>query len=100
MPFRRADDGTLVACPHCLPRCTSRRTDAFDRDQLLRRRFTADESARLLGAVTDAVVGFTGERIRPNTWVVVREVNSGQWGIGGNALGLAEVRALQAEPNG
>ena len=61
--------------------------------------FTADESAALISAVTDAVVGFTGERIRPHTWVLVREVHSGQWGIGGTALGLPDVRAIQAEPD-
>jgi 4-oxalocrotonate tautomerase len=59
--------------------------------------FSEDESAGLISAVTDAVVEFTGERIRPHTWVVVREVRSGHWGIGGNVLGLRDVRALQAE---
>ena len=58
--------------------------------------FDQQERQRLIAAVTDAVVGFTGERIRPHTWVVLEEVRSGSWGIGGRALGLPDVRALQA----
>ena len=34
--------------------------------------------------------------MRPVTWVVVEEVRSGDWGIGGNALSTAEVKALAA----
>ena len=29
-------------------------------------------------------------------WVVLEEIKSGSWGIGGSALGLTDVRALQA----
>jgi 4-oxalocrotonate tautomerase len=59
--------------------------------------FTEDDRVNLITAVTDTMVRFTGESIRPHTWVVLQEVKSGNWGIGGNALGLADVRALQAE---
>jgi 4-oxalocrotonate tautomerase len=41
-------------------------------------------------------VSVTGERIVPHTWVVLDEIRSGSWGIGGSALGLTDVRALQA----
>ena len=58
--------------------------------------FSDDERADMIAAVTDAMVRFTGERIRPHTWVVLEEVKSGGWGIGGTALGLPDVRALQA----
>jgi 4-oxalocrotonate tautomerase len=34
--------------------------------------------------------------MRPVTWVVVEEVNSGDWGIGGNPLTTADVKALAA----
>ena len=61
--------------------------------------FTDDERRGIVRAVTDAMVSFTGETIRPHTWVILEEVRSGNWGIGGNALGLADVRALQgADP--
>jgi 4-oxalocrotonate tautomerase len=55
-----------------------------------------DERTGVIKAVTDAVVEFTGEPIRPHTWVVLQELKSGNWGIGGTPLGLPDVRALQA----
>ena len=58
--------------------------------------FSHQQRAGIIGAVTDAMVSFTGESIRPHTWVVLEEIKSGSWGIGGSALGLTDVRALQA----
>jgi 4-oxalocrotonate tautomerase len=46
--------------------------------------------------VTDVVVSFMGESLRSYTLVVVQEVNSGSWGVGGQAIGLEDVRAIQA----
>ena len=57
--------------------------------------FTDNERSGIISAVTDAMVSFTGEAIRPHTWVLLEEVRHGNWGIGGNALGLSDVRALQ-----
>jgi 4-oxalocrotonate tautomerase len=57
--------------------------------------FTEEERCQIIRAVTDAIVSFTGENIRPHTWVVLEEIRSGNWGIGGNALGLPDVHALQ-----
>ena len=36
--------------------------------------FTDDERSGIIRAVTDAMVSFTGEAIRPHTWVVLEEV--------------------------
>jgi 4-oxalocrotonate tautomerase len=58
--------------------------------------FTDQERAGVIDAVTTAMVAFTGESIRPHTWVVLHEVKNGSWGIGGTALGLPDVRTLQA----
>jgi 4-oxalocrotonate tautomerase len=58
--------------------------------------FSDEQRTGIIEAVTDTMVSFTGESIRPHTWVVLEEVKSGSWGIGGSALGLADVRALQA----
>ena len=59
------------------------------------------QHADIIDAVTDAMVSFTGESIRPHTWVVLEEIKSGNWGIAGSALGLSDVRALQARaPDG
>jgi hypothetical protein len=37
-----------------------------------------------------------GEQLRDATWVLVEEVKSGAWGIGGKPSGLPELRAIQA----
>ena len=58
--------------------------------------FSHQQHTGIIEAVTDAMVSFTGESIRPHTWVVLEEIKSGNWGIGGSALGLTDVRALQA----
>ncbi len=50
----------------------------------------------LIFQVTEAVIQFVGEKLRDNTWVLVEEVASGSWGIGGKAFGLKDVRAIQS----
>lgn len=54
-----------------------------------------DQTQELIQEVTDVVVSFAGEPLREATWVVVEEVKSGNWGVGGKALGLDDVRAMQ-----
>jgi 4-oxalocrotonate tautomerase len=43
------------------------------------------------------MVEIEGENLRPVTWVIVEEVKSGDWGIGGNGLTTADVHALQGQ---
>jgi len=50
----------------------------------------------LIHKVTDAMIPFVGERLRDNTWVLIEQVASGSWGIGGKAFGLKDVRAIQS----
>jgi len=50
--------------------------------------------------VTDVMVSFAGENLRQATWVIVQELKSGHWGVGGKALGLDDIKAIQAgKPN-
>ena len=49
----------------------------------------------MIAKLTDTMVAIEGEALRPVTWVVVEEVTSGQWGVGGNGLTTADVKALQ-----
>ncbi len=42
------------------------------------------------------MVAIEGENMRQVTWVVVEEVHSGDWGIAGNPLSTADVKALAA----
>jgi 4-oxalocrotonate tautomerase len=58
--------------------------------------FSDEQRTGIIEAVTDTMVSFTGESVRPHTWVVLEEIKSGSWGIGGSALGLTDVRAIQA----
>lgn len=57
---------------------------------------SADQSRDLIGKITDAVTEVTSEKLRGVTWVVIEEVKDGQWGVGGNALGLGDVKKIMA----
>ena len=58
--------------------------------------FSEDEKEKLIKDVTDVIVSFMGENLRSHILVIVQEVKSGSWGVGGQAIGLDEVRAMQA----
>jgi 4-oxalocrotonate tautomerase len=55
---------------------------------------TAHQKANLIEKITDAVTDVTSEKLRDVTWVVLSEVKSGSWGVGGNALGLEDVKKI------
>jgi 4-oxalocrotonate tautomerase len=52
-------------------------------------------AAEMIHQLTETMVEIEGENLRPVTWVVVEEVKSGDWGIGGNGLTTADVLALR-----
>jgi 4-oxalocrotonate tautomerase len=58
--------------------------------------FTDAQKREVVRKLTDAMVSIEGENMRPVTWVVVEEVKSGDWGIGGKPLTTADVKALAA----
>ena len=58
--------------------------------------FDAEQKQRIVRDLTEAMVEIEGENMRPVTWVIVEEVTSGEWGIGGNPLSTADVKALAA----
>ena len=58
--------------------------------------FTADQKKDMIEKVTDTMVGIEGEALRGVTWVRVKEVASGDWGIGGKALTAEDVKVLQS----
>jgi 4-oxalocrotonate tautomerase len=58
--------------------------------------FTDTQKQEMIAKLTDTMVEIEGENMRGVTWVVVEEVKSGDWGIGGNALTTADVHALAA----
>jgi 4-oxalocrotonate tautomerase len=58
--------------------------------------FSQEQKQQMIHRLTDAMVSIEGENMRPVTWVVVEEVKSGDWGIGGKGLTTEAVRALAA----
>ena len=58
--------------------------------------FDADEKREIIERLTETMVGIEGENMREVTWVVVEEVRSGDWGMGGNVLSTEDVKALAA----
>ena len=63
--------------------------------------FTEAQKREIVRKLTDAMVSIEGEAMRSVTWVIVEEVKSGDWGIGGTPLTTADVKALAAgKPTG
>lgn len=62
--------------------------------------FSADEKKEMISKLTDTMVSIEGEAMRPVTWVAIEEVDSGDWGIGGNCLTTQDVKDLQSSPVG
>ena len=58
--------------------------------------FTSEQKGQIVERLTDAMVSVEGENMRSVTWVVVEEVRSGDWGIGGQPLSTGAVKALAA----
>jgi 4-oxalocrotonate tautomerase len=58
----------------------------------------SDSQAKdLIHQVTEAVIPFVGEKLRNNTWILIEEIASGSWAIGGKAFGLTDIRAIQSQ---
>lgn len=55
-----------------------------------------DQSKELIGKITDAVAEVTSDKLRGVTWVIIDEIKDGQWGVGGHALGLDDVKKIMA----
>ena len=68
----------------------------FVQVKLLEGVFSKEQKQEMIRKLTDVMVSFEGEALRPVTWVVIEEVKSGEWGIGGNALTTADAKNLAA----
>jgi 4-oxalocrotonate tautomerase len=60
--------------------------------------FDKAQKQEMIRKVTDVMVGIEGEALRGVTWVRIREVASGEWGIGGKGITAADVKAMQKVP--
>jgi 4-oxalocrotonate tautomerase len=56
--------------------------------------FTPTQKQEMIRKLTDTMVSIEGENLRPYTLVVLDEVKSGDWGVGGSSLTNSEVKAL------
>lgn len=56
--------------------------------------FTEEQKNALIHNVTEAMIAVEGEALRPVTWVRIMEVEQGDWAIGGQRLGAADVQAM------
>ena len=56
--------------------------------------FDQAQKAQMIEKVTNAMVEVEGEAMRGVTWVRVKEVRSGQWGIGGNTPSADDIKAM------
>jgi 4-oxalocrotonate tautomerase len=56
--------------------------------------FTPAQKQDMIRKLTETMVTIEGENMRPVTWVVIEEVQSGDWGIAGNPLSTSDVKAL------
>ena len=64
--------------------------------KLIENVFTPAQKSQMITKLTDAMVAIEGENMRQVTSVVIEEVRSGNWGIGGQALTTDAVHALAA----
>jgi len=52
------------------------------------------QKQEIISKVTDAIVAVEGEGLRPVTWVLIEDVASGEWGVGGLAVTTDAIRAM------
>ena len=58
--------------------------------------FSDVQKRKIAEKLTDAMVSIEGENMRPVTWVIIEDVRSGDWAIGGKSLTTEDVHALAA----
>jgi 4-oxalocrotonate tautomerase len=64
--------------------------------RLIKGVFSPVQKQEMIRKLTDTMVSIEGENMRPVTWVVVEEVQSGDWGVGGKPLTTEQVKAMAA----
>ena len=66
------------------------------RATLMENAISPEQKQELLARITDAVVAVYGENMRPYTWVLIDDIKSGLWGVGGQGLTTQDIRATMA----
>lgn len=55
---------------------------------------SVEQKQAIAQGITDTFVGVVGEAARPVTWVVIQDVGSGQWTMGGQPVTTEGVRDM------
>jgi 4-oxalocrotonate tautomerase len=58
--------------------------------------FTKEQKQDMVRKLTDTMVSIEGENMRGVTTVLIEEVSSGEWGIGGQPFTTDHVKAIAA----
>jgi len=58
--------------------------------------FNPAKKQEIVKKLTDAMVSIEGEALRPYTLVLLEEVRSSDWAVGGKSLTTSDVHALAA----
>ncbi|MCS6328857.1 MAG: 4-oxalocrotonate tautomerase family protein [Nitrospira sp.] len=56
-----------------------------------------EQKQELIRKVTDAIISVEGEGVRPVTWVIVEDVPSGQWGVGGTPVTTEALKKMASQ---
>jgi len=62
--------------------------------------FTPAQRQTMIRKLTETMVSIEGESLRPYTTVVVEEIRSGDWGVGGDSMTTEAVKSLMAGSRG
>ena len=57
---------------------------------------SAAQKKALIKGLTNAMAAVEGENLRPFVWIVIEEVKSGDWAVGGKPLTAAAVKKIAA----
>lgn len=65
--------------------------------KMIEKVFTPVQKQELITRLTDAMVSVEGESLRPYTLVILEDVASGEWAVGGKSFTTDAVHALAAK---
>lgn len=57
--------------------------------------FSEEEKLKMLNKVSEAIISIEGDNMRSVTHVVIEEVKSGNWAIGGKSMKTEDVKKLR-----
>lgn len=63
--------------------------------KLIEKALSPEEKERLIAGITDATAAVVGQDVRQHVWVLLEEVSSGSWGMGGQPITTEAVRQMR-----